>query len=379
MSRVLHVVESLDRGAVENWLLRTFREAVRLDGTVDWTFYCTLKRPGAHDDFARSLGARVVHTPYEWRDTWKFMRTLRGELKARPYDVLHCHHDFMSALYLLASVGLSIQQRIVHIHNTDESLPTPSRWKHRLLLEPFRRICLGFSNKIVGISQDTLTTFLNGRRLKTNRHLVRYYNIDESAFQRVVPQRREFLDELDVSPDSKLLLCLGRMVALKNPVRAVEIMCDIMHKDPQTIGVFVGEGDLLGDAKRKAQQSGAFERFRFLGWRDDTIRIMKCCDLLIFPRLEQPKEALGLVLVEAQAAGLPVLTTHGLSDDAIFTDLVDRLSLNAPTDEWTSRALRLLDRSKPSEVECSRALAASHFAVANSVPSLLNLYSRNPS
>ena len=35
MPRVLHVVESLDRGAVENWLIRTFREAKQIDPTTD--------------------------------------------------------------------------------------------------------------------------------------------------------------------------------------------------------------------------------------------------------------------------------------------------------------------------------------------------------
>ncbi len=53
MARVLHVVESLDRGAVENWLMRTFREAKQVDSTIDWTFYCTLTRDGEHDERMR--------------------------------------------------------------------------------------------------------------------------------------------------------------------------------------------------------------------------------------------------------------------------------------------------------------------------------------
>ncbi len=329
--RVLHVVESLDRGAVENWLMRTYREAKRMEPTTDWTFYCTLTRDGAHDQGMRQAGAKVIHSPCEWNQVRPFMRALRHELKQGQYDVLHCHHDFMSALYLLSSFGLKLKQRIVHVHNTDEALPTPSRLKRALLLEPFRTICRVGSDKVIGISRDTLATFLKGRKPRTGRDLVRYYNIDETAFHNVAADRSEFFKEIAANSDARLLLCLGRMVALKNPVQTVEIMVAIMKVRPEALGVFAGDGDLLEAARRRAAELGMRERFRFLGWRTDTIRIMKCSDLLIFPRLESPKEGLGLVLVESQVAGLPVLTTPGITDDAIFTDMVERIPLASTT------------------------------------------------
>ena len=61
--RVLHVVENLDRGAVENWLLRMLGHARKQEIEVDWTFYCILEQPGAMDEKARALGARVIHSP----------------------------------------------------------------------------------------------------------------------------------------------------------------------------------------------------------------------------------------------------------------------------------------------------------------------------
>lgn len=352
--------------------MRTYREAKRADSTTDWTFYCSLPRAGAHDQSMQALGASVIHSPCEWNQARKFMSALRKEL-TRGYSVLHCHHDFMSALYLISAIGLRLK-RIVHVHNTDEALPTPSRLKRTLLLEPFRRVCLHQSNYVVGISKDTLTTFLRGRSPRPNRDVVRYYNIDETAFKQVKADRAEFLQQLELEDNAKLLLCLGRMVALKNPVKTVDIMCEIMKVDPKTIGVFAGDGDLLMNAKERAAELGMSPRFRFLGWRSDTIRIMKCSDLLVFPRLESPKEGLGLVVVEAQAAGLPVITTPGISDDAIFTEMVERISLNSPLSTWVSHAQRLLQLPRRSAAECQELLAASEFAMAKSVSQLTSLY-----
>ncbi len=101
---------------------------------------------------------------------------------------------------------------------------------------------------------------------------------------------------------------------------------------------------------------------------------MKCCDLLIFPRLESPKEGLGLVVVEAQTAGLPVLTTPGISDDAIFTNMVERVSLSAPLATWLTSAQQLLSLPRMSDEQCETSLANSNFAMKKSVERILELY-----
>ena len=80
MAKVLHVVEALDRGAVESWLLRMLTHARRRGDQVDWTFYCTLAAPGARDCEARAMGARVVPSPVQIGDKLAFAKALRAEL-----------------------------------------------------------------------------------------------------------------------------------------------------------------------------------------------------------------------------------------------------------------------------------------------------------
>jgi glycosyltransferase involved in cell wall biosynthesis len=191
-SKVLHIVESLDRGAVENWLMRMLRHARKKGMDVDWTFYCVLGRPGAMDDEARALGARVVHSPVPRKRKLAFIRALRNQMQSEKYDALHCHHDLTNAVYLLASIGVPIRRRIVHLHNADESLPTPSCLKQGLLREPMRRICLTLADKIVGISNCTLDTFLAGRLRRPNRDIVHTYGVDPTLFVNIIVDRANF-------------------------------------------------------------------------------------------------------------------------------------------------------------------------------------------
>ncbi len=180
---MLHVVENLNRGAVENWLVRMLRHARTRNVGLEWTFYCVLDQPGEMEGEARSLGARVIHSPVPLARKVEFVRALRVELQRGNYHVLHCHHDLLSAVYLLAAAGLPIGRRIVHVHNADETVPTPNRLKQHLYREPMRRICLAMADHIVGISNHTLDTFLAGRSRRSGRDAVHYYGVDPTPFE----------------------------------------------------------------------------------------------------------------------------------------------------------------------------------------------------
>ena len=94
---------------------------------------------------------------------------------------MHCHHDLMSALYLMSAAGRGIARKVVHVHNADEHLPTSSALKRRLAIGPMRRICLS-ADRVVGISNHTLDTMLAGRPRRPGRDLVHYYGVDPAPF-----------------------------------------------------------------------------------------------------------------------------------------------------------------------------------------------------
>src|SRR5262249_449268 len=91
--RVLHIVENLNRGAVENWLLRMLKHARMRNIDVDWSFYCVLGQPGEMEQAARLLGARVIYSPVPLAAKMQFIRALRFELRRGNYNIVHCHHD----------------------------------------------------------------------------------------------------------------------------------------------------------------------------------------------------------------------------------------------------------------------------------------------
>jgi glycosyltransferase involved in cell wall biosynthesis len=320
---------------------------------IDWTFYCILEQPGVMDDKARALGARVIHSPVPLVRKLAFVRALRSELCRGKYDVLHCHHDIISAVYLLAAVGLPIQRRIVHVHNADEEILTPSRWKQWLYREPMRQVCLSMSDRVVGISNHTLDTFLAGRRRRNERDCVHYYGVDTAPFEKAKADRRGLREELGLAENTRILLFAGRMVPEKNPVFAVDVLAEMHRLDPAAVGVFVGTGSLDKAICQRAADLKLGATFRHLGWRDDVPAIMSCSDWFILPHPEYPVEGFGLAVVEAQLAGLRLLLSRGILDDPLLpTASFRRLPLADGPTVWAEAALDLMQ-----EPMCSRAAA----------------------
>ena len=324
---------------------------------------------------AHALNASVLHSPVPIGRKWGFVHALRGELRRGKYNVLHCHHDFVSAVYLLAAAGLPIRNRIVHLHNADENLLTPNPWKQRLYREPMRQICLSMADRIVGISNHTLDAFLAGRPRREDRDSVLYYGVDTTSFENAKADRLAFRQKLGLPPNSQILLFAGRMVPEKNPVFVVEVLVELRRLDPDTVGVFVGTGSLEEVTRRRAAELKLVEAIRFLGWRDDVPEIMCCSDWFILPHPEHPVEGFGFAIVEAQLAGLRMLLSRGILDDPLLpTASFRRLPLASGPRAWAEAAVELLHESPPSRAAALAALRQSPFDMDIALADLVSLY-----
>jgi glycosyltransferase involved in cell wall biosynthesis len=352
-----------------------FEHARKREIELDWTFYSILEQPGAMEEKARALGARVIDSPVPIGRKVEFVRALRAGLRCGEYDVLHCHHDIVSAVYLLASAGLPIQRRIVHVHNADEEVLTPSRWKQLLYREPMRQVCLTMADRVVGISNHTLDAFLAGRGRQKERDHVHYYGVDTTPFENAKADRLGFRRELGLGENSQILLFAGRMVPEKNPLFAVDVLAEMRRMDARVAGVFVGTGSLDEAVRQRAAELELGTAFRHLGWRDDVPEIMSCCNWFILPHPEDPVEGFGLAVVEAQVAGLRMLLSRGILDDPLLpTASLRPLPLSDGPNLWAKAAMELLHQPAPSRAAAIAALRESPMDMDRALAGLLQLH-----
>jgi glycosyltransferase involved in cell wall biosynthesis len=328
------------------------------------------------EERARALGARVIHSPVPLGRKAKFIRALRAELVSGEYDVLHCHHDIVSAVYLLAASGIRMRRRIVHVHNADEVVPAGGWLKPHLYREPLRKICLLMADRIVGISNHTLDTFLGRRARRTGRDSVHYYGVDSALFENVSADRLAFRRLCDLPENASILLFGGRLVPEKNPVFAVEVLAALRDMHPQAVAVFAGAGSEEKHVLLRAREFGVADSVRMLGWRDDLAEIMSCSDWFILPHPEHPVEGFGLAVVEAQLAGLRMLISRGILDDPLLpTASFRRLPLSDGPSVWAMAAIELLRDPPPSRGAAILALKETPMDMDRALENLLTLHS----
>ena len=122
---------------------------------------------------------------------------------------------------------------------------------------------------------------------------------------------------------ARLVLTVGRFTAQKGHQTLVEALPAVLHVAPDTHLLWVGVGPLEDDLRARIRACGLSDRVHFLGQRSDVPALMAAADLFVLPSFF---EGLPLVVLEAMAAGLPVVGTRvcGLAE-AIVDGMTGRL------------------------------------------------------
>jgi glycosyltransferase involved in cell wall biosynthesis len=91
------------------------------------------------------------------------------------------------------------------------------------------------------------------------------------------------------------------------PSKGFDTLIRAMIDAPDAELWLIGGGPLEPDLRRLAEELGVAGRVRFLGWQTDILPCLEACDIFVMPSRDEP---LGNVILEAWAAGLPVVATR---------------------------------------------------------------------
>lgn len=188
-------------------------------------------------------------------------------------------------------------------------------WASRALLTPRRRQFLAYEAAVFGPAADTLALCLTPAEAAayagaygTPAHRLAVLPPMVPAPAPPEPTTRTALRaQLGVPGEAPVALFVGSNFACKGLDRAIAALAALPRRPgPAAAQLVVVGADRARPFQRLARQLHIGDRVHFLGARDDVPRLMQGADLLLHPAR---RETAGLVLLEALAAGLPVLAT----------------------------------------------------------------------
>lgn len=163
--------------------------------------------------------------------------------------------------------------------------------------------------------------------------------------------RTLFRRNLNIHQDEKIILCVGSDFRRKGIDRALMALAALpVLLQNKTYLWIVGKGD-VGAMSEMAKKLDITERVRFWGPREDIVHFYAAADVLLHPAYQ---ETAGMVLIEAIAAGLPVLVTANCGYAPFIEKAQSGELISEPfsQSELNQKLLRLLsDESKNSLVD----------------------------
>jgi glycosyltransferase involved in cell wall biosynthesis len=199
-----------------------------------------------------------------------------------------------------------------------------SAWdKMAILVKALNRPTIGMDDSLIVVSEaahQALPEALRGRA----RVIV--HGVDLSRSRDLVAQRdvvrAEVRAELGV-PDGDLLVLT---VANLRPEKGYDVLLDaarsIADRGLPVRFAAVGRGPLADELAERHRALGLGDRFRFLGERDDVIRLLVGCDVFVLPSRQ---EGLPVTLMEATSTGTPIVATAVGGVPQVIHDGVDGL------------------------------------------------------
>lgn len=332
MIKVLVLDTVMDRGGAETMIMNYMRNINRNE--ISFDFLTNRDYRAAYEDEIESLGGKVYHMAPQLPGHFRqYKKEMKEFLKEHPeYKIIHSNLEERSYLPLKAAKNAGVPVRISHAHNR------PLGFDIKTLVRYYFRWRLKKVNTHMFACGNEAGDWLYGKK---NRDKVIQINnaIDAKEFSYNKEKSLEMKKKLGV--DEKTVIGhVGRFFAQKNHPFLIDIFKSIHDKDPNTVLLLVGGGELddalMNQMKEKVNSLGLKNHIMFLGVREDMADILQAFDLFLLPSLY---EGLPVTMIEAQASGLPCVISDKVPIQCDITGNTRVVSLEESTDKWAKEVL----------------------------------------
>lgn len=324
--RILHVVGRMDRGGTETLLMNLFRRLNTEEMVFD--FVEQTEDLCDYDEEILTLGGKIYRCPAlrignikEYGDWWRNFLTDHSE-----YGIIHGHSRGSAPIYLKIARQLN-RRTIAHCHNNSNGKGLyalkRSIWQFPLRYIP--EFCFACSMDS-GYSQFGKRDFQ-----------VIYNGIDTEKYIWNASVRETYRKQFGVE-ENFVIGNVARFEFQKNHEFLIDIFAEIKKREKKAKLLLIGRGTREQIIREKAEKLGLSDDIIFAGLRADVNACMQAMDVFVLP---SRFEGLGIVNIEAQAAGLPCFVSEKVVPKEIeITDLVHFISLNKNASYWAENILQ---------------------------------------
>jgi glycosyltransferase involved in cell wall biosynthesis len=191
---------------------------------------------------------------------------------------------------------------------------------------------------MVAVSED-LKRFITGTVGVPAGRIKVIYNGQEILPQIRQEEKARLRGEFGLGENESVVGVVGSLYPVKGHEYLLAAVPQVLKTHPRTKFLIVGRGDLDAPLKEEVKRAGLEKQVRFLGFREDVAALLSLMDIFVLPSLS---EGLSIALLEAMAAGIPVVATNVGGNPELVVDGETGYSVPPRDADALAAKLRLL-------------------------------------
>ena len=322
--KILQLASTSDMGGTERMIL-FFVENVDRDRFLPYVG--CLMGSGQLIERAKRSGVRAQHFGASSRPTLRGIFELFTFLRREKIDLVQTYGLRADTIGRIVAKLAGVPVVISSIRSIDPW----RRWWHVWL----DRLTSPFVDCFISNSQAGKEVTVRREKYAPERIEVVYSGLP----RRTIPfaKRQEIRRDIGVPPDAYPVVgILANLREMKGHRDVIHALPTILTNWPRTIFLFAGRDDSGGAIRALAEETGVARAIRFLGYVEDTPRLLAAMDIFMLP---SHWEGLPASILEAMHAGLPIITTRVGGIPELVRDGVEAILIPPANPEAIAQAV----------------------------------------
>lgn len=357
--RILHILQRMEAGGTQALLMNLYRNIDR--SKIQFDFFVMYPDKYFYDDEIVKLGGKVYYSTVRLdKNIFKYMKKLEEIIKENNYKIVHVHAFTIGYFALKTAKKCKVPVRIAHSHNNqtvkDEKI---------ILKKVLQKIYTIYATDLFACSEEA------GKYLfKRKKFNVLNNSIDSMKFVFDEEIRKKVRKNLNIKENEFLVGHIGRLHAQKNHNFLLDVFVELKKKIKESKLLLIGDGPLEEDIKKKIKRLNIEQDVIMLKNRSDVNELYMAMDVFLLPSLF---EGLGIVAIEAQASGTPIVISNGVPDTANITPICKKIKLTDSPIKWANEAINI-SKSKLAHTNMQKYIIKSGFDMQSTVNWLEEFY-----
>ena len=345
--RVLHVLGNTNLGGAESRIMDLYRHTDR--NRVQFDFLVHSGEEGFYEKEIRELGGRIFRVPrFRIYNYFSYRKALKEFFQEHhEFALVQGHMTSTAAIYLPIAKKAGVKKTAAHARSAgvDKGLKgTMTRFLRRNLAD--KADYLFTCSELAGIS------VYGEKAVREGKTIFIPNAIDCAGFTFDPVKREKMREELGLT-DALIIGHVGRFHYAKNHEYLLRVFAELCRMSAGAGGstaetgadqkyhlILLGEGPLMEDTRKLAEELGVVDRVHFLGNHKNIADYYQAMDYFVYP---SRYEGMPGTIVEAQASGLPCLMSDTICREVIVTELVETMSIEKEPKVWAEELQRRID------------------------------------